>query len=131
MNVYRAWRIGVGAAGLVLAGTVAAHHSPNAYDLTRVTTQTGVLKEFQFRNPHTGWVLDVTDAGGKVTTWHIEGNPPNWFRTAGIRKADFDKGINQQVTIEMHPSKEGSPIGYFQKITFADGTFVRFGDSVQ
>jgi hypothetical protein len=108
-----------------------AHHSANAYDLARTVEVKGVLREFRYQNPHTMWLLDVTDANGKVINWVIEGNPPNWFRSAGIRKADFDKGLNQAVSMDIHPSKDGAAIGYFQKITFPDGTFVRFGDTVK
>jgi len=108
-----------------------AHHSATAYDLSKIVQQQGVLKEFNFENPHVNMLLEITAADGKVASMRIEGNPPGWFRQAGIRKADFAKGIGQAVTIDVHPSKDGSMIGYFQKITFADGTFLRFADVTQ
>jgi len=108
-----------------------AHHSATAYDLTKIVQLKGFLKELNFENPHVNMTLEVTGADGKVVSYRIEGNPPGWFRQAGIRKADFDKGLGQQVTVDVHPSKDGSPMAYFQKVTFADGTFLRFADVTQ
>ncbi len=108
-----------------------AHHSAAAYDLTRVTTQQGTLTELRFENPHVRFVLDVKGADGAVTTWNIEAAPPHWFRRAGIARSDLAKGVGAQVKIEFHPAKDGGPSGFFQQVTFADGTFVRFSDVVQ
>ena len=116
---------------MALAPSVQAHHSAAAYDLTRVTKQQGTLTELRFENPHVRFVLDVKGADGVVTTWIIEAAPPHWFRRAGIARADFLKGVGAPVTIEMHPARDGGPTGFFQQITFADGTFVRFSDVVQ
>lgn len=119
------------AAAAVLPGAPArAHHSAAAYDLSRVTTEEGTLTELRFENPHLHFLLDVTGKDGAVTHWNIEGAPPHWFRRAGIAKSDFQKGVGKTVKIEMHPARDGSPTGFFQMITFADGTFIRFSDVV-
>jgi hypothetical protein len=103
-----------------------AHHSTTAFDMSRTVVLKGSFRQFNYQNPHINLVLDVEEGGGKVTTYQIEGPPPAWFRQAGIRRADFDKGVGQAVTLEVHPSKDGSMIGFFQKITFTDGTYLRF-----
>jgi hypothetical protein len=108
-----------------------AHHSAAAYDLMRVATQKGTLTELRFENPHVRFVLEVKGNDGKSTTWNIEAAPPHWFRRAGIARSDLARGVGAQVAIEMHPAKDGGPSGFFQQITFADGTFVRFSDVVQ
>lgn len=113
------------------AGGAPAHHSAAAYDLMHVVQQKGVLTEFHFENPHVRFVLTARDAQGAPLVWNIEGAPPNWFRHAGIARADFLKGVGNPVTIELHPSRDGSPRGFFQQITFADGTFIRFSDTLQ
>jgi hypothetical protein len=115
----------------LLAPAARAHHSAAAYDLARVTTQKGTLTDLRFENPHVHFVLDVKGSDGAVTSWKIEAAPPHWFRRAGIARSDLAKGVGAQVTIEMHPAKDGGPTGFFQQITFADGTFVRFSDVVQ
>ncbi|MFO1400615.1 MAG: DUF6152 family protein [Steroidobacteraceae bacterium] len=113
------------------AAPAQAHHSAAAYDLMHVTQVQGVLSEFHFENPHVRFVLTARDAQGAPLVWNIEGAPPNWFRHAGIARADFLKGVGNPVTIELHPSRDGSPRGFFQQITFADGTFIRFSDTLQ
>ena len=46
------------------------HHGSNVvYDLTRSITVEGTVTEFQFVNPHTQILLDVTDADGSVVSW--------------------------------------------------------------
>lgn len=116
------------ATGLMAAAGVAhAHHSGSAYETGVSTSVKGVLKEVHFENPHVRLVLVVTDEQGKAVDWQLEGQPPGWYRRAGIRRADFEKGIGDKVTIQMHPGKENKPIGFFEKITFSNGTFVHFG----
>jgi hypothetical protein len=103
-----------------------AHHSTTAYDMNKTVVLKGAFRQFNYQNPHINLVLDVEEADGKVSTYQIEGPPPAWFRQAGVRRADFDKGVGQAVTIEVHPSKDGSTTAFFQKITFTDGTYLRF-----
>jgi hypothetical protein len=115
----------------LLAPTARAHHSAAAYDLAHVATQKGTLTELRFENPHVHFILEVKGSDGTLTTWNIEAAPPHWFRRAGIARSDLAKGVGAPVAIEMHPAKDGGPTGFFQQITFADGTFVRFSDVVQ
>jgi len=105
---------------------VQAHHSTTAYDMNKTVVLMGAFRQFNYQNPHISLIVDVTEADGKTTTYQIEGPPPAWFRQAGVRRADFDKGIGQPVAVEVHPSKDGSTVAFFQKITFADGTYLHF-----
>ena len=114
---------------LVTAGTLSAHHSPSAiFQVDRLIVLNGVLSKVEWINPHIHVYLDVKEDSGAVSTWSFEGNPPAWFRRAGLRKEDISKAIGQDVAIECSPAKDGSKFGYWKKITFADGTFVRFGE---
>jgi len=121
------------ACGLLLAsGPLWAHHSPSAeFQVDKLVTLKGVLSNVEWINPHVHVYLDVKDASGNVSTWTFESNPPNWFRRAGIKKEDIMKALGQEVTIECSPSKDGSKRAYWKKITFADGTFLRFGEKEQ
>jgi len=117
--------------GFAICAGAWAHHSAAAYDLMHTVKQSGTLTEFDYENPHVRFLLEVKGSGGASTTWQVEGPPPGWFRRAGIRKADFAKGVGAPVTLEIHPAKDGSPTGFFQMITFADGTYIRFSDVLQ
>ena len=55
-----------------LASTAGAHHSRQAFDTTRDVTLIGIVKRFEWTNPHTYLYIDVTDDQGKVTEWGIE-----------------------------------------------------------
>ena len=114
---------------LVAAELLSAHHSPSGeFQVDKLIVVKGVLSKVEWFNPHIHVYLDVKESSGNVSTWSFEGNPPNWFRKAGVKKEDIEKAIGQDVAIECSPSKNGLPRGYFQKITFADGTFLRFGE---
>jgi len=69
-------KLGILAAGFVVAALavpVSAHHSWTAeYDSKKPVTVKGVVSKVEWTNPHTHFYVDVTDAGGKVTTWNFE-----------------------------------------------------------
>ncbi|HEY5624288.1 MAG TPA: DUF6152 family protein [Gammaproteobacteria bacterium] len=60
-------------AGLGIATTsfpASGHHGSNVvYDLTKSITVTGVVTEYQFVNPHTQILFDVTAEDGTVVGW--------------------------------------------------------------
>ena len=86
---------------------VEAHHSAVMFDDAKEVTVTGVIKEFQFTNPHSWLLVDVTDKNGKVTTWGFEAEGPSTLQRAGIRPSVFPAGT--KVTMTGRPMKDGSP----------------------
>ncbi len=57
-------------------GTAAAHHSASMFDFTKLVELSGVVKEFQYTNPHSWLLVDVTNEDGSVTTWGFEAEGP-------------------------------------------------------
>lgn len=84
---------------------VVAHHSGAMFDDKKTVTVTGVVKEFQYTNPHSWLLVDVKGANGKVTTWGFEAEGPSTLLRAGIRKSDFSAGT--PVTITGNPMRDG------------------------
>ncbi len=82
-----------------------AHHSGAMFDYTTVVEVSGKVKEFQYTNPHSWLLVDVTDADGSVTTWGFEAEGPSTLMRAGIRKADLPPGT--EITIRGNPMKDG------------------------
>jgi hypothetical protein len=63
----------LGLAFSALGVPLSAHHSWTAeYDAKKPVTVKGVVSKVEWTNPHTHFYVDVTDAGGKVTTWNFE-----------------------------------------------------------
>ena len=121
------------ASALLLAATsLWAHHSPSAeFDMNKRITVSGMLTKVDWINPHIVLGMDVKNESGKVENWVFESNPPAWFRRVGVNRSDLAKALGQMVTAEGVRSKDGSPFGYMQKITLADGTSLELANSIK
>ena len=98
---------------------VQAHHAASMFETEKEVTVTGVVKEFQYTNPHSWLLVDVTNKDGPVITWGFEAEGPSTLMRAGIRKSDFAPGT--KLTITGHPMKNGQPAGSWIKAVRADG----------
>lgn len=107
------------AAAFMIAPSVEAHHSGTMFDGEKEVTVEGVVKEFQFTNPHSWLLVDVTDEDGTVTTWGFEAEGPTTLMRRKIRLSDFSPGT--KVTITGHPMKDGRPAAAWTKAVRADG----------
>ena len=98
----------ISAVVLAAYGTaVSAHHSGAMFDNTKVVEVSGVVKEFQYTNPHSWLIIDVANDDGSVSTWGFEAEGPSTLMRAGIRKSDLSPGT--KITIRGNPMKDGRP----------------------
>jgi hypothetical protein len=106
---------------LVMGATllVEAHHSGVMFEEVKEVTVQGVVKEFQYTNPHSWLLVDVTNPDGSVTTWGFEAEGPSTLMQRKIRKSDFAPGT--RLTITGHPMKDGRPAALWMKAVRADG----------
>ena len=107
------------AAMLALPLIVEAHHSAVMFDDQKAVTFDGVVKEFQFTNPHSWLLVDVTNKDGSVTTWGFEAEGPTTLIRNGVRPADLKFGT--KVSITGHPMKDGRPAALWMKAVRDDG----------
>jgi hypothetical protein len=105
--------IALAGALMVMALPGAAHHSGSMFDDKKVVTLKGVVKEFQYTNPHSWLIVDVTNDDGSTTTWGFEAEGPSTLLRAGIKKSDFAPGT--KITISGNPLRDGRPAGYWIK----------------
>ena len=105
----------IAVAAAVTAVPAMAHHSGAMFEEKKEVTLTGVVKEFQFTNPHSWLLVDVKGPDGKVTTWGFEAEGPSSMTRAGIRLKDFAPGT--AVTITGRPMKDGRPAALWVKAT--------------
>ena len=108
---------------LVVGGSVQAHHSPSAiFDMDKRVAVSGTLAKIDWINPHIVITMDAKGEAGKIDHWTFESNPPSWFRSVGLARADFLHAVGHTVTVEAVRARDGSLFGYMRKITLPDGT---------
>jgi hypothetical protein len=111
------------ALGLGLAASVSAHHSFAVFFNTdsQVVKITGVVRDFQFRNPH-GVITLVVPKGKEQITWRAETNSPSILRRRGWTPESLHVG--DQVTLEGWPARDGTRYIRLRSAHFPDGRAV-------
>ncbi|PWT84910.1 MAG: hypothetical protein C5B57_03985 [Blastocatellia bacterium] len=117
--IVTSWVLG---AGLLFAVPAWSHHSNVAYEVTKVITVSGVVKEFEWVNPHTWLHIVAEDGKGGKVEWACEGRAPSILSRAGWSKGALKPG--EMVTVDMSPAKDGTPTGIIARVTKADGTIL-------
>ncbi|MDG1851486.1 MAG: DUF6152 family protein, partial [Gammaproteobacteria bacterium] len=79
-----------------------------------------IIKEFQYTNPHSWLIIDVTNDDGSVTTWGFEAEGPTTLTRSGIRKSTLPPGT--KITITGHPMKDGRSAAAWVVAELEDGT---------
>ena len=105
------------------AASLQAHHSPSAiFDMSKRVAVTGTLTRVDWINPHIVLAIEAKGDGSKVEQWTFQSNPPSWYKSVGLARADFAKAIGHQISVEAVKARDGSLYGYMQKIKLPDGT---------
>ena len=90
--------------------------------MTKVITITGVVKEFEWVNPHTWLHVTVDDGKGGKVVWLAEGRAPGILLRAGWTRSSLKFG--ETVTVDMSPAKDGTHKAIIARVTKADGTIL-------
>jgi hypothetical protein len=100
---------------------VSAHHSFAMFDRSAQVTIEGVVKEFQFTNPHS-WIqlMVAPPGGGEPREWAIEALSPNVLMRSGWKKNTLKPG--DRVKLLINPLRSGEPGGNLILLTLPDGT---------
>jgi len=110
----------LGLATLSLAAAPAfAHHSFNAYDMSKTDSVSGTLKEFRWGAPHSSMVLLYKDKSGKGTEMSIISGSPLMFSKQGFVPHDFHPG--DKINVAYHPNINGVPGGSMAALSLPDG----------
>lgn len=99
-----------------------AHHSFSMFDAAASKTVEGVIKEFQWTNPHSWILMMVSNSQGQLEQWSIEMGGPVGLARQGWTPKTLKPGM--QVKTVIHPLRDGSNGGQFMAITLPDGTLM-------
>lgn len=94
---------------LVASVQVSAHHGVAAYDLGKTITLTGTVTRFDWENPHVVVYLDAQEEAAPLQHWSVEFAAPLLMRRLGWSDNSMKPG--DRVVGEVHPSKNGAPVG--------------------
>ena len=83
-----------------------AHHSHNAYEVTKWSPLEGVVKEVHLVVPHSWVYIDVKDAKGEMTTWALEAAGPNAIMNNGVKREDVKVG--DKIKVRCHVLRDGT-----------------------
>jgi hypothetical protein len=104
---------------LWLAPPVSAHHSFAAFDRSTFRTVEGVVKDYDWANPHVKLTLAVRGSDGATTDWTFEGGSIASLVNAGFNRVSAAPG--DRITVSYHPKRSGAGGGFFLSITNSNG----------
>jgi len=106
-------------AAMTVGSSAWGHHSFAMFDLDKEVTLEGVVKEFQWTNPHVWLQILVSDAKGQTTEWSLEAGAPGMLTRTGWKSSMLK--ANDKVSVVIHPLKSGAPGGSLVKVTLPNG----------
>jgi hypothetical protein len=122
---YGARTLAIAGALCIVISPLWAHHSASAvFEMSKRISVTGALTQVNWINPHVLIAMECKGEDGKIQQWIFESNPPSWYRSVGLSRADLARAIGKTVTIEGMPAKNDMPFGYMRKIRLPDGTML-------
>ena len=108
---------------LVLTVSLDAHHSTAMYDGEHPITVSGVVKKFDWTNPHAFIYLDVKNEKGTVVEWEVEMMSLNHLRGYGWTSKTVKAG--DTISCTGSPAKSGAPSMISNRMKLADGRDIR------
>jgi len=120
MTSRRTFIVGVGLVGANVP--LLAHHGTGMYDMSHPATVTGVVKRFEWTNPHAYIYLEVKDEKGNVVEWAIEMMALNHLKSYGWSRNMVQPG--DVISCTGGTAKSGSP-AMLSSIKLADGREIK------
>jgi len=118
----RRWFIaGAGLVGAALP--LLAHHGTGMYDMSHPSTVTGVVKRFEWTNPHAYIYMDVKDDKGNNVEWSVEMMALNHLKSYGWSRNTVQPG--DMISCTGGVAKSGAPTMLSSIIKLADGREIK------
>lgn len=100
-----------------------AHHSTAMYNMANPVTVTGVVKRFEWINPHAYIYLEVTDEKGNKVEWAIEMMSLNHLKSYGWTHDTVKPG--DVISCTGGAAKSGDPAMLSSLMKLADGRMIK------
>jgi hypothetical protein len=104
---------------LCIAAPAFAHHSFAMFNRDKAATVTGVVKEYEWTNPHVWVHVMVPDPSGTPREWSFEMQSVAQDTRAGWRPDSVKPG--DKISVEYHPLKDGTRGGQLMSAVLASG----------
>jgi hypothetical protein len=91
---------------IVITTPATAHHSAARFILAQSVTVEGVVRRYEWANPHVYIYVSETTAAGEVVEWEIEGQPPAMMRRVGWSRETL--AVGDAVRLTGAPAREPS-----------------------
>ena len=100
------------------------HHSFAAlFDSSRTVEVSGVVTEFQFRNPHCYILLDVEGDRAEQTEWELETTSPGQLIRIGLTPDNLKPG--DEISAIGNPTRDGRPLMRLLTLTMPSGKEIK------
>jgi hypothetical protein len=110
--------------GLAMSSVPAfGHHSTAMYNMANPVTVTGVVKRFEWTNPHAFIYLEVKDESGKTTEWSVEMMSLNHLKSYGWTHTTVKPG--DVISCTGGAAKSGDPAMISSLMKLADGRTIK------
>lgn len=100
-----------------------AHHSTSMYNMASPVTVTGVVKRFEWTNPHAFIFLEVKDEKGNLVEWEVEMMSLNHLRGYGWTRNTVKPG--DAISCTGGAAKSGAPSMISSYMKLADGRQIK------
>jgi hypothetical protein len=104
---------------LMISIPALAHHGTAAYDMTKSLALKGTITSFSWEYSHAEIAWDVKTENDGVEHWAVELTSPGMLTRSGWHHDSVKPG--DEVTVYLHPAKNGKGWGILQKVVFSDG----------
>lgn len=113
--------VGLAGAGMcILAVPSSAHHTDISLDFEQIIEVSGTVKEFHWTSPHSALYVMVAEENGQAAEWSLDLESPGSLSRAGWTPTTLGPG--DEVTVTLHPLKDGAPGGKALTVELPDGT---------
>ena len=115
-----------------LTSPVSSHHSDAGMDMDSVVAFEGTVTQFNWRNPHVYFTVEITEPGGGTIEWTLQTDSTNLRTRRGWTQMTLSSG--DRVVVQGNPAQDGRPYAILVSVEKEGGIplpLTSFGDELQ